>query len=258
MIFFYSTVSRRIALVLFALAASQFCAAQKVSTNLHDYVVTKLDNFTTTMVVTNHNDEAGKKINKDFGLIYRIKGDISLKYKEPNKLRLDAFVGASKFVFIVNGQKQYVHSSLGLKDVRNLGEEPGKRKTLLDMGMISEGYLSYAEGQYVGTRPYQGTPCAVFRISYKDQKLDTSHRMVWIDPKSKVTLKREEYSQEGKLNATFYYKDPKEIAKGIWFPSRIEVFNNENEKAGETKYRNVKVNGLEGRAVQAVGDWVLG
>ena len=175
-------------------------------------------------------------------MIYRIKGDISLKYKEPNMMRIDAFVGASKFVFIVAGKKQFVHSSLGIKDIRNLGEEPGKRKTLLDMGMIAEGYLTYAEGVFVGIRQYQGIPCAVFRISYKDKKLDSSHRIVWLEPRSKVTLKREEYSQEGKLNATFYYKEPKEIAKGIWFPSRIEVFNNENEKAGETKYGKIKVN----------------
>ena len=70
--------------------------------------------------------------------------------------------------------------------------------------------------------------------------------MIWIDPKTRVTLKREEYTQEGKLNATYYYRDPKEVAPGIWFPSRIEVFNSEGQKAGETAYNNVKVNvGIE-------------
>src|SRR5262249_23535201 len=87
-----------------------------------------------------------------------------------------------------------------------------------------------------------GVPCAVFRISYLDQKLDTSHRLVWIDPKTKIVLKREESTQQGKLNATFYYKNPKEVAPGIWFPSSIVAYNNENKRAGETLYRDVKVN----------------
>ena len=90
-----------------------------------------------------------------------------------------------------------------------------------------------------------GVMCAKFRLSYKD-KSDSSHRIVWIDPRTKVTLKREDYSQLGKLNATFYYKDPKQVASGIWFPTKVEADNNEGQKAGELSYNDVKVNqGLE-------------
>lgn len=213
-----------------------------MSTNIDDYVASKLDDFTCIMHVNQHDDRAGEKINKDFGLIYKIKGDINLRYKDENKLRIDGHIGASKAIFIVNGTKQYVQLSVGFRHVDDLGSSPGKRKTLLDMGMISSGYLAYTEAKFLRSAPVDGVMCAVFRISYRNKSLDTSHRFVWIDPKTKITFKREEYSQEGKLNATFFYRKPFEVSNGVWFPSIIDVMNNENQKAGETAYRNVKIN----------------
>jgi outer membrane lipoprotein-sorting protein len=218
-------------------------AAGATSANIRDYVASKLDDFTATMHVTFHDDNALRKISKDFGMLYKLQGDVKVRYKDENKLRLDARLGASNATLIVNGAKQYVRvPSIGIKNTSDLGNSPGKRKTLLDVGLISNGYLEYTQAEYMGARPVDGVMCAVFRISYRDKSLDTSHRVVWIDPKTKVTLKREEYSQEGKLNATYYYKDPKEIAPGVWFPSRIEVRNNEGQRAGETAYRNVQIN----------------
>ncbi len=213
------------------------------SPNLSDYVASKLDDFSAIMHVTQHDDNAGRKINKDFGLIYKLKGDVTLQYKEENKLRLDGHIGPSKATLVVNGPTQYVRlAGLGIKNKSDLGASPGKRKTLLDAGLISSGYLAYTQGQFMGARPLDGVLCVVFRISYRDKSLDTSFRNVWIDPKTKVTVKREEYSQDGKLNCTYFYRDAKEVAPGIWFPSRIEVINNEGQKAGETVYRDVKVN----------------
>lgn len=217
------------------------------STNIQDYVCKKLDDFTATMVVKQHDDNALRKISKDFGMIYQIRGDIKVAYKEENQMRIEGQLGTSKAILIVSGTKQIVRiPSLGLNKKDDLGESPGKRKTLLDVGLLSDGYLTYTQAVYKGARPVAGVTCAVFEISYRDKKLDTSHRMVWIDPKSKVILKREEYSQVGKLNAIFLYKDPKEVAPGVWFPSLIEVVNNQGQPAGSTVYSKVKVNtGLE-------------
>ena len=212
------------------------------SRNIRDYVATKLDDFSATMHVAQHDDHAAEKITRDFGMIYKLRGDVSVKYKEENKMRLDARVGVGKITLIVNGTQQKVRSTIGVNSNSNLGTSPGKRKTLLDAGLLSEGYLAYTESQFLRFQPFQGVTCAVFRISYRNKQEDTSHRIVWIDPKTKITLKREEYNQEGKLNAVYYYRDPQEVAPGIWFPTRIEVYNNENQKAGETVYKNIKVN----------------
>jgi outer membrane lipoprotein-sorting protein len=214
-----------------------------LSTNINDYVCSKLDDVTATMKVGAYDERECAKINKDFGLIYKLKGDIKLRYKEENKLRLDAQIGASAATLIVNETTQYARLFGGAVHTSTpLGNTPGKRKTLLDVGMISAGYLAYTEAEFKRVQAIDGVPCAVFHIRYRDQKLDTSHRLVWIDPKTKVVLKRIEYSQQGKENATFYYKNPKEVAPGVWFPSSIIAYNNENKKAGETFYRDVKIN----------------
>lgn len=218
-----------------------------LSPNISDYVASNLDDFTATMHIVQHDDRAGEKINKDFGLIYKLHGDILVHYKDENRLRLDGKLGASKVTFIVNETKQYVRfPALGLRTTNDLGQSPGKRKTLLDVGLLSKGYLAYTEAQFMGPRPIAGVTCALFKVSYRNKDLDTSFRLVWIDPKTKVTLKREEHGQTGKLVATFYYRDPTEVAPGIWFPSRIEALNNEGQKAGETAYQDVKINtGIE-------------
>ncbi len=229
---------------LCALCAGNKATAQgEPSHNINDYAVNKLDDFTASMKVVEFNEHEGVKINKDFPLLYKIKGDIKVRYKEENKLRVDGLLGASTATLIVNGTTQYATiPAAHIKTKISLGKEPGKRKTLLDVGMISPGYLAYTEAEFKRTQIVDGVLCAVFKISYKDKSLDTSHRMVWIDPKTHITVKRDEYSQEGKLNATFAYKQPMEVSPGFWFPARIEAFNNEGKRAGVTAYSSIKVN----------------
>ena len=220
--------------------------AQAISQNIDDYVCAKLDDFTAVMKVLQHNDDAGAKINKDFPMIYQLRGDVKVQYKDENKLRLDARLMTSNVILVINGTKQTVLAkSVGIHKIDDLGPNPGKRKTLLDVGMLSKGYLEYSNAEFKGVVTYNGVKCAKFRLWYKD-KSDTSFRLIWIDPKSKITLKREDYSQKGKLNATYTYLDPKEVIAGIWFPTHVAAVNNEGQKAGELSYNDVKVNqGLE-------------
>jgi len=225
----------------FGFVAGNKATAADPSQNLSDYVPEKLDDFTASMRVDHFDEHAGEKINKDFGLIFKLKGDVKLRYKEENKLRLDATVGTQTLTLIVNGTTQYFKGG-GLKTTMPLGTAPGKRKTLLDAGFVSKGYLNIAEGEFKHMQEVKGIMCAQFRVSYKDKNLDTSHRLLWIDPKTKVVVKREEYSQQGKVNATYFYLQPKEVSPGIWFPTRIEVYNKDNQEAGATVYRNIHVN----------------
>ena len=224
----------------FGIVAGNKATAAEPSQNIRDYVADKLDDFSATMRVDHYDERAGEKIHKDFGYIYKLRGDIKIRYKEENKMRVDASVGASNLTLIVNNTTQYAQA-LGLKTKNDLGDTPGKRKTLLDAGFISNGYLAIAEAEYKRVQDVKGIHCAVFRVSYKTP-IDTSHRLVWIDPRTKIVVKREEYSQAGKLNATFWYLEPKEVAPGIWFPTRLEAYNRDNQQAGVTSYRNVHVN----------------
>lgn len=230
-------------LALLGLGAAHRADAQaEPSHHLGDYAVSTLNDFKASMKIVEFSEHEGVKINKDFPLIYKIKGDIKVQYKEENMLRVDGLLGASNATLIVNGTTQYATiPAAHIKTKISLGKEPGKRKTLLDVGMISPGYLAYTQYEFKRTQVVDGVLCAVFKVSYRDKTLDTSHRMIWIDPKTKITLKRDEYSQEGKLNATFLYKQPVE-QDGFWFPTRIEAYNNEGKRAGVTGYNSVKVN----------------
>jgi len=215
--------------------------------NIHDYVAGNLNDFTASIHLIRYDANAGRRISKDFGLIYefmkKATGDMQLTYKEEDKLRIDGRFGPQKASYVVNNTDQWVrYPGLGINSRGNLGKSPGKRKTLLDIGLISEGYLSYTEAKYINLRPVDGVMCAVFRISYKEKSLDTSHRIVWIDPRTKVTLKREEYSQEGKLLSIWYYHNPEEISSGVYIPSSVEIDDSEGKMAGETAYKNIKVN----------------
>jgi hypothetical protein len=227
-------------------AAPAFAAPRvPLSSKLSDYEVTKLDDFETTMKATFHDDRAARKIDRDAGLIYQLKSNVHIRYKEENKFRADGTIGANRASMVINDNKQSVRLSLGIKKSEDLGNSPGKRKSLLDMGLISEYYLTYAQGEFLGEKTFEGVPCAVFKITFKDRSLDTSHRIVWIDPKTRITLKREEYLQEtlgGKLRDVWLYRDPQEVAPGLYFPTRIELYNNENQKAGETAYTKTHVN----------------
>ena len=78
-----------------AWAASR--AGADVSSNIHDYVATKLDDFSADLHLVRYDSEAGRHINKDFGLIYgwmqKSRGDLQLCYKVPDKLRIDGRFG---------------------------------------------------------------------------------------------------------------------------------------------------------------------
>src|ERR1051325_5967399 len=86
------------------------------SSNIADYISSKLDDFTATIKVLQYNEGAGLKINKDFGRIYELKGDVQVHYKEENKLRLDARMKTATVTFVINGTKQYVETSFGIRD----------------------------------------------------------------------------------------------------------------------------------------------
>ena len=57
-------------------AGNKATAQDNLSQNIHDYVADKLDDFTATMRVDHYDEHEGEKINKDFGYIYKLKGDV--------------------------------------------------------------------------------------------------------------------------------------------------------------------------------------
>jgi outer membrane lipoprotein-sorting protein len=229
-----------LSLAVAALAPTAFAGG--VDTSIKSYICAKLDDFEADVTVAQSNQRELGKIGKDFGMVYRFK-QITMRYKEPNKARMDVSAEGAKGIFIVNGSRQWVSvPKLGIKSSSDFGKSPGKRKSLIDVGLISEYYLTYANAKFEREGTVDGTPVAVFDLTYKDREEDSSHARVYIDPKTKVMLKRESYSQDGKLQAVYLFKNVVEVKPGIWVPTRIEAHNVDRVLAGALEYKNIKVN----------------
>jgi outer membrane lipoprotein-sorting protein len=233
---------RNRALVATAMLTLACPGRAQVSKAIEDYVCRKLDDFTATGVVAAANQRELGKVSKDFGFLYQFK-TVLMRYKEPNKVRVEGSVEGTKGVYILNGSIQIVSvPKLRLNTRRDFGNSPGKRKSLVDMGLVSEFFLTYANMKFVREGIVEGTPVAVFEITYKDREADTSHHLVYIDPKTRVIRKRDSYRQDGTLQAIYYYRDVQQVASGIWFPTKIEVQNTDRKVAGTTIYKDFKVN----------------
>jgi outer membrane lipoprotein-sorting protein len=216
-------------------------AAGAVDTNIKSYVCENLDDFTAVAVVLKADQRELSKISKDAGLLYRIH-EVQMKYKEPNKVRIEGTSEGSKIGYILNGTKQIVILNGHKLSERDFGNSPGKRKSLMDVGLVSDFYLTYVNAKYLREATVDGTPCVVFEMSYKDKDEDSSHHVVYIDPKTKVVRKRESYSQNGKLQVIYHFNKVEQIKPGIWFPTEIDAQNVDRVIAGSTAYKNIKVN----------------
>lgn len=217
-------------------------ASAQVPTDIRAYVCEKLDDFTATGVVVTANQRELEKVNKDLGFLYRF-NRVLVRYKEPNKVRIEGTVEGTRGVYIVNGTRQIVSvPKLRLNTRREYRDAPGKRKSLADMGLISEFYLTYTNWRFLREGTVDGVPVGVFEMTYKERDEDTSRHIFYIDPVTKVVRKRDSYRQDGSFQAVYFYRDVKQVAPGIWFPTRIEVQNTERKLAGATRYENIKVN----------------
>lgn len=203
-----------------------------------DVVQTKLRDLTMKATVGNANRGELRKISNDFYLAYSFTS-MDVKYKSPSKLRLDGRYKNTSISYILNGPtKLILVPALKQKSTEDTKSSPGKRQSLLDFGIIDKGVTDFMKGEFVREDRETGDWIFDLRYQYFD---DTSRHRCWIDPKIKVVKKREWYSQEGKLKATFYYRDFKQV-DGVYVPTTVEVRNVDGKSAGTTKYQNIEVN----------------
>lgn len=181
-----------------------------------------------------------QKINKDFGMSYRIK-TTTVSMKEPFKLRLEGEVDDSRIVFVVNGTRKAVkvpRSNINIKE--SVAKSPGKRQTAFDFGIITPALFDgFLVSKFV--RQDRATGDAVFDINFNPVFNDNTRFRVWLDKEKHVMTKREWYNRDGELMATFTYENFKQDA-GVWLPTKVTVRNSENKVAGVTQYESLKVN----------------
>lgn len=185
-----------------------------------------------------------EKIGKDFSVTYRLR-NMHLLFRNPDKLRIEATsrVFGEALLILDGARRFYAVSKLGIRKVENLEKEPAKRQSLLEYGgQLSEGTLQFMEGSFLKEERVGEVQTLLYSLKYTGVT-GGSYYHVWIDPTTKVTLKRVWFDAQDKVKATFLYSEVKELGNGIWVPSRCEIKNGEGVTGAVLDFSDVKVEG---------------
>jgi len=189
-----------------------------------------------TYVVTENRPELNK-ISGDFAEAYRFHR-VAVSYAQPDRLQFESVVAGTHITYTINGNRKYTSiPSFHVHKVEDTTGAPGKKQSLLDVGLIPPELLTYYNGTYLRT---EGN-LVVFQIMPK-QRSETYKDIVWIDPVTHITTKRIHYNRDGKLIAWYTYTNPAEPRPHVYVPTRVTVFNPLNQLAAVTQYSNIKVN----------------
>lgn len=211
--------------------------AQAAPPDIRQFTSANIKTLTMDTRIVEENRAELQKIGGDFANAYRIH-NVALSYAQPGKLHLETTVLKARIAYTINGNKRFTSiPSMRIHNVQDIGNAPGKKQTLLDSGVVPPEQLDEYNATFLrkegGQMVYQLQP-----------KLASERRkdVVWIDPKTRITVKRMNYNQDGKLIKWFLYKNPVVVRPGIYMPSRVEVYNPQNKLAGATLYSNIKAN----------------
>jgi outer membrane lipoprotein-sorting protein len=185
--------------------------------------------------VVSGNQAELRKIGGDFAFAYRI-SHVTMAYEQPEKLHLETVILGRHIYYTINGNRKVTVAPFVHK-VEDITGAPGKKQTLLDQGLLPPEQLE----DYTATFLRRDGDNYVFDLRPKAAG-ETEHSVVWIEPKTKVTVKRETYDRHGQLEKYLLYKNPQEVMPGVYIPTRVEVYNAENKLAGVTAYSNIRVN----------------
>ena len=212
------------------------------SRRLADYA-TKLDDMQAILRVTRFEPKELEKIGPDLRLTYSLQR-LTLHYAQPDKLRLEARSPTrGNALLITNGATRFFSvPKMHLRRVENLSASPGRRQSLLEYGGIIAGdTLQFMQGRFVKEDVQQGQTTLVFDLTYQGAAGGTHYR-IWLDPKTRVTLRRDWLDGANKLKASFLYQEPLEVAPDIWMPSRVDVKNADGAIAASITMTGVKIN----------------
>lgn len=226
---------RPIALISAALALAPLAAASAVP-SINSLTSANIKTLQASSEIVTENQDQLKTIDGDIALAYRLHRG-SLVYEQPGKLRIEASIPhLATGYYVINGNRKLTVAPFVHK-VQDTTGAPGKRQTLLDFGLVPPELLTDYNVTFL--RRESGLLC--FQVQPK-QAGETQKDLVWIDPKTHITAQRYNYGRDGKLTKWFLYKNPVQIAPGIYVPTRVELYNTQNKLAGATVYQNVKVN----------------
>ncbi len=233
-------VSVKVFCAALLLAALPAVAARAVP-DIHQYTSGSIKTLRLDSVVVYEDRDQLNNIGGDFADFYQVqKGArvLSLIYAQPGDLRYDANVIGAHITYIISGDTRLTDVPfLHVHKVENIAGAPGKKNTLLDSGVVPPEQLNDYAATFL--RRENGLLC--FQLLGR-LRTEPFKDLVWIDPRTHVTVQRYHYDRNGRRTAWYLYKNPVLVAPGIYFPTRVEVYSPENKLAGVTVYKNIRVN----------------
>ena len=210
-------------------AHSQVDAVSVATDKIHDLTASL------TVVDSEMDADALQELGGAFATTYRIPR-YDVWYKFPGKARFEGKAGILSGTLIYNGNKKKYQVGF-IKKTKDVTGKPGEKQGLMDLGVFSKDWLA----DYNPTFVKKDGPSVVFKLTQKNSE-SNSYEMVWVDPKTHITVKRLSYGGDGKLRKDLRYEKPQSVAPGVWIPTRVALFAPSGKKAGAQLLESVAVN----------------
>lgn len=226
------------ALAISIAALATIAAVALAAPDLNTVATNRVHDMTATMKVVDKetNYDELKRMGGAFATTYRIK-KMDFEYKFPDKARFEAKILGQSVLLVYNGDMKMSKIPFR-KDIRNVADEPGQKQSLMDLGVFSRDYLASAY------RPvYQKTENGfyVYKLEQRNTT-NTSHEIVYVDPKTSVINKKFSYNGDNKLTKEMRFRNVKQFGPGVWLPTRLEIWSQFGKRAAVQNIENIQVN----------------
>jgi outer membrane lipoprotein-sorting protein len=203
-------------------------------------IASRLSDLTATAVARDVNSKEITRL-KQSAQVLQFKR-LQFFYKLPDKFRVDSrFREMFRVSMVQNGDRKTVRTSLGLRRSRNVADDPAKKQSPLDFGLLSSGLWNDYRVQVLSEETYEGALCLVLRLTLIEDPAYGHHKL-WLDRKTLRILRRERYNGEGALKVSYLFKQPELSGSGLWYSRRIELYSPTGHFVGALELQDVRIN----------------
>lgn len=205
-------------------------------------LLSRINDLHVQMHITAQDEKLAAGMDGDVAKLYALH-DINLAYQEPNKLTLQAALpkGGIQTLVVTADTRRFDVSSQKTGVSQDIYDSPNRHLSLLQFcGILTPGIFEYSRARFVKQDKLNGVNVAVYDLSYWGG--EESYYRVWLDTSTNLVVKREWFDHNSQLKATYFYKNPTEIASHIWIPTRIDVENANHKSIATLTLSNAKIN----------------
>jgi len=228
----------RIAAVLAVVGVAAAAVAAPTIPNPADLTSKKIRTLTMDTHVDREIRPILKTLPGDFAEAYRFHA-VEFSYVQPWKLHFESVVMNVHIAYTINGNSKYTSvPTYHVHKVEDVTGAPGKRQSLMDVGLLAPEILTDFNLKYLRT-DHNGD--YVFEVHSKVPS-ERAKSIIWIDPKTHIVSRREQYNQDGVFESYYLYSRPVEPRPHIYVPTHVEVYNAKGQLAAVSSYSNIKIN----------------